>query len=124
MVLLDEATGVGVWPLERRGSVLRHAPGLAEGANVNAVGRLPNGAWAMRTFERGVEGETLACGTGAVACAILLAAWGLGQGGLATDIQTRSGRTLTVRLEQRGNTWLSTLRGEGRLVFEGSLRDL
>ena len=49
----------------------------AAGANVNWVQPLGDGRWRYRTYERGVEGETLACGTGAVAAATLLAAWGL-----------------------------------------------
>ena len=56
--------------LTHRGRELRFDP-LAgpAGANVNFVGSRPNndGAWPVRTYERGVEGETLACGTGAVA---------------------------------------------------------
>ena len=50
----------------------------AIGANVNFVapGSDDDRAWSIRTYERGVEGETLACGTGAVASAILMTAWG------------------------------------------------
>ena len=54
-----------------RGPELRNHPALAEGANVNFVSRRPDGSFTYRTYERGVEGETLACGTGAVATAIL-----------------------------------------------------
>ena len=55
-----------------RGPVLRSHPALSDGANVNFVARRRDGSFAYRTFERGVEAETLACGTGAVATAILL----------------------------------------------------
>lgn len=41
-----------------------------EGANVDFVQRMPDGSIRVRTFEKGVEGETLACGTGAVASAV------------------------------------------------------
>ncbi|MBR0175706.1 MAG: diaminopimelate epimerase, partial [Bacteroidales bacterium] len=41
-----------------------------EGANINFVQRLPDGSLKIRTFEKGVEGETLACGTGITAAAI------------------------------------------------------
>lgn len=92
-------------------------PARPDGANVNYVSSAVDGGWHMRTFERGVEAETLACGTGAVACAALLQAWG--DAGPAVRIHTRSGRPLTVTL--RGTENRPTLSGEGRLVFVGSL---
>src|SRR6185437_3708490 len=60
-----------------RGRELRRDPSLRPaGANIDFVSRREDGSWAIRTYERGVEGETLACGTGAIAAAILLSAWG------------------------------------------------
>ena len=76
----------------------------------------------MRTYERGVEGETLACGSGAVAAAVLLTAWGLASG--PVSIETRSGKTLTVRLERSGDRWSPSLAGEGRVVYQGLLSEL
>jgi len=108
--------------LEGRGSELRNHPSLAQGANVSFVTAGPDGSFAYRTYERGVEGETLACGTGAVAIAILLSSWG--ESGHETLLWTRSGRPLTVTLRPVGTRWLPSLRGEGRTVFEGSIRDL
>ena len=104
-----------------RGSELRSHPSLADGANVDFLSQTPSG-WAMRTYERGVEGETLACGTGAVACAILLKEWGVA--GDQVSLRTRSGRTLDVTLKRRGRAWYPSLRGEGRIVFEGLLREV
>jgi diaminopimelate epimerase len=120
VVLADDAEAVR---LMERGSELRHHASLAAGANVNFVS--PAGAaWRMRTFERGVEGETLACGTGSAATAFLLVSWGLAAGP-EIRIQTTSGRILTVTLRTSapGQTRPS-LRGEGRLVFEGTTVDL
>jgi diaminopimelate epimerase len=105
-----------------RGSQLRNHPALAEGANVNFVSRRRDGSFTYRTYERGVEDETLACGTGAVATAILLANWG--ESGKETTLWTRSELPLTVTLRRDGDAWLPSLRGEGRIVFEGSVRDL
>lgn len=53
------------------GRKIRHQARFADsGANVNFVEPLSSNAFKMRTFERGVENETLACGTGSVASAI------------------------------------------------------
>ena len=115
VVLCDE---VELADVSGRGRQLRHLPSLAEGANANFVSRRGSD-WAMRTFERGVEAETLACGTGAVASAILLSSWGLG--GAEIRLRTRSDRVLTVRLTKEGLAWHPSLRGEGRIVFRGCL---
>src|SRR3954469_18319474 len=105
-----------------RGPELRHHRALSDGANVNFVAKRPDGSFAYRTFERGVEAETLACGTGAVATAIALADWG--ESGRETTLWTRSSLPLTVSLRRQGNAWFPSLRGEGRIVFEGVLREI
>jgi diaminopimelate epimerase len=105
-----------------RGSELRHHPALPDGANVNFVSRRRDDDFAYRTFERGVEAETLACGTGAVASAILLSEWG--ESGKEITLWTRSSLPLVVTLKRNGKAWLPSLRGEGRIVFEGRIRDL
>ncbi len=104
-----------------RGAELRSHRSLAYGANVDFLSESPSG-WSMRTYERGVEGETLACGTGAVASAILLKEWG--KIGDRVSLRTRSGRVLDVSLKQRDGVWYPSLRGEGRIVFEGRLREV
>lgn len=64
-------------PLAEWGAALRHHPRFAPaGANVDFVARLGGQRCAMRTFERGVEGETLACGSGAIATSLWAAAEG------------------------------------------------
>ena len=115
VVLVDAVDGVDV---VGRGRPLRHDPSLAKGANVNFVGPDGAGGWRMRTYERGVEGETLACGTGAVATAVLLAVWGEAEGG--ARLTTRSGRVLGVRLGGSARDgWQPSLSGEARIVFSG-----
>jgi diaminopimelate epimerase len=104
-------------PLETRGRLLRRHAVFRDGANVDFVS--PAGsAWRMRTFERGVEAETLACGTGAVATAALLAAWGRTDEG-DTQIVTSSGLPLNVRLVRDKGRWRPSLRGSAVVTFRG-----
>lgn len=122
VVLWDPALGEP--DVERRGAELRHAPSLRDGANVNFVIPSPGGSpWRVRTFERGVEGETLACGTGTGACAALVRAWGLTSAGRLT-FESRAGLPLTVDLPEGADGIRPRLHGEGRLVFMGRLREL
>lgn len=76
----------------------------------------------MRTYERGVEAETLACGTGSVASAALIEAWGLG--GPRTSLLPKSGRALTATIRRQHGAIAPSLMGEGRVVFEGRLREV
>jgi diaminopimelate epimerase len=69
-----------------------------------------------------VEAETLACGSGAVATAILLTIWREASG--AIEIETTSGKTLRVRLERQDPHWKPSLAGEGRVVYQGSLSEI
>ncbi|HZE94771.1 MAG TPA: diaminopimelate epimerase [Gemmatimonadales bacterium] len=117
IVVVDDVDNVA---LMERGRALRFDPALApEGANINFISVDKNSVWRMRTYERGVEGETLACGTGAVGAGCAIQEWGLGR--LPITIQSRSGRTLGVRATRAQNgryddVWLA---GEGRMVFRG-----
>jgi diaminopimelate epimerase len=100
-----------------RGRPLRYDRSLAQGANVNFLSPDGAGGWRIRTYERGVEGETLACGTGSVASAILLVE--AGEAESPVRLTTRSGRTLTVRLRKSERGWEPSLSGEARIVFQG-----
>jgi diaminopimelate epimerase len=119
VVLVGDTDSVDV---AGRGKELRHHASLAAGANVNFVAQDGDGHWRIRTFERGVEGETLACGTGAVASGIMLETWGLS--GAQTTLETRSGRPLTVTVRHDSGAIRPSLRGEGRIVFVGELVDV
>jgi diaminopimelate epimerase len=90
-----------------------------EGTNVDFVSRSSGPDIAVRTYERGVEDETLACGTGAVASAIAH--------GLANRItppiavRTRSGDILTISFDENSGGYVNvTMEGPVRKVFEGS----
>ena len=116
IVLVDDIEAVDVMGRGRR---LRHDPATGpEGANANFIASPGNGPWLIRTFERGVEGETLACGTGTVAAALAVAA----RAGAKMPLEFRSwgGELLTVRASVKADVatdvWLG---GQGKLVFRG-----
>jgi diaminopimelate epimerase len=126
VVLVDD---IGAVDVVRRGRVLRFHPALGpEGANINFIGRTSSNTsgavdplapgWALRTYERGIEGETLSCGTGTVAAALAVA--GLRLADLPLAVRSSSGRVLSVSAGLEGETgreiWLC---GEGRLVAQG-----
>jgi diaminopimelate epimerase len=112
---------VDLVPVQSLGAALRHAPEVGpDGANVNFVSPSPAPPFRMRTFERGTESETLACGTGATAVAWTL--YKLGLSGLKVDLLTRSLRGLTVELQDSpGPGPRFFLTGEARFVYRGYL---
>jgi len=118
VILVDDLEAVDV---VGRGRPLRRHKSLKAGANVNFVAGRRDGSFSFRTYERGVEAETLACGTGAVAIAVLLNAWGLTDH--TVHLTTTSGRELRVRLT--GPQHLTpSLSGEAKLVYQGRLGEL
>lgn len=120
VILVDDTLAVDV---VGRGRPLRLDKRLKAGANVNFVAAAGTDEFTIRTYERGVEAETLACGTGAVAAAALLQAWGLA--GQVVHLRTKSGRTLTVTLRRKDDGQiLPSLRGEARIVYLGVTAEL
>jgi len=116
VIAVDDLEGLDV---TGRGRRLRSDPSLGPaGANVNFVWapREQGEPWLIRTYERGVEAETLACGTGTVAAGIALAARGVAS--LPVRFRSRGGEELLVRavLGDRvaSDVWLG---GQGKLVF-------
>jgi diaminopimelate epimerase len=122
--LVLEVDDVDAVDVASRGPSLRHDPALGPGgANVNWVAAVGDSSWRMRTYERGVEAETLACGTGSVACALSLGV--LGKAVSPVRIWTRGGLPLDVSWDATGERAASIrLRGEGRMVFRGILVSL
>ena len=66
VIFVDDIDAVS---LPELGPVIRHHQTFPKGANVNIVQRAGENTLRIRTFERGIEGETLSCGTGATAAA-------------------------------------------------------
>jgi diaminopimelate epimerase len=105
-------------PVVTLGAVLRRHPLLgAEGANVNFVRFSAADRMEIRTYERGVEDETLSCGTGILAGAA--AGVALAQARLPLRVATRGGFELGVETDPRGDHWFLT--GDARIVAQGEL---
>lgn len=97
----------------RLGRALRfHRAFGKSGANVDFV-EVKNNSLLLRTYERGVENETLACGTGIVAAAFVTRA--LGFNCSPAHVKVRSGATLTVQFASSD----VSLEGPGEIVFTG-----
>jgi diaminopimelate epimerase len=97
-----------------------NAPYTEAGINVNAVNILDDTHIAMRTYERGVEGETLSCGTGVTAAALSLAIMNSLGGGLI-HVSTRGG-DLSVAFSRSPKGFCNIqLQGPARMVFSGIL---
>jgi len=108
-------------PVQKLGAALRYHPHFApRGTNVNFIAPAGENGIAIRTYERGVEGETLACGTGVCAAAIIH--------------HELVGTPAPVRVNVRGGDWLEvgfektadgcrnvTLTGPADFVFDGEI---
>jgi diaminopimelate epimerase len=103
------------------GSALRHHPMFApRGANANFSEQRGPRRIAIRTYERGVEGETLACGTGVVASALIFAVIEKVTGPI--DVLVRGGDTLQVGFTREGEEFKNvTLSGPADFVFDGTI---
>lgn len=117
VVFVDDLETVDV---DGQGRELRCHPRFAPaGTNVNFVD--PSGdALAIRTYERGVEAETMACGTGATAAAVVAVAKGLASS--PVRLRTRGGVELGVQFSGDGASAEHVLlRGPAHLVYRGEL---
>ena len=103
------------------GNALRFHPHFApKGTNVNFVTETGPNSIAIRTYERGVEDETLACGTGMVACALIFGE--LAGATSPVQVKVRGGDTLEIAWEKTGDKWRNvTLTGPADFTFDGEI---
>lgn len=117
--LRDDLWAQNIVPL---GRAIRRHPDLVPdgGANVNFVCVRDAHSIEVRTYERGVEDETLSCGSGVVASAVTSALFG--RVSSPVSVLTRSGITLTVSFElAKGHAEEVRLRGDARLVYRATI---
>jgi diaminopimelate epimerase len=90
------------------------------GSNINFVHQLENDIFAVRTYERGVEDETLSCGTGATAVAIAMHHVGKTKSN-SIDLQVEGGK-LSVQFKENNGVYSDVfLVGPATFVFEGTI---
>ena len=110
IVIVDD---IGKVDVETLGPKIRHHESFPKGTNVDFVQRVGENALRVRTFERGVEGETLSCGTGATAAALILHR--LGMVGGTVQVETEGG-PLIIYLQDG-----AVLEGPAEKVFVGAI---
>ena len=105
---------------DRGAAIRRHKMFSPAGANVNFIEKRGPKKISIRTYERGVEDETLACGTGVVASALIFAATENVDGPIS--ITVRSGSELSVDFKRAGDQFTDvTLTGPAEFAFEGTI---
>lgn len=117
VIAVEDINAAPVVPVGRE--VRFHQHFAPAGTNVNFACAV-DGELVMRTYERGVEDETLACGTGAVASALMLGpAMGLKS---PVTVRVRSGERLKVHFDKQGEEFGAVfLEGAAHYVYSGKL---
>jgi len=118
VVVVDDLDAV---PVAEYGAGIRfHAHFAPRGTNANFIAPVDAQTIAIRTYERGVEAETLACGTGVVASALVFHELTGAKSPIA--VRVRGGDTLSVAFTgTRGAYQAVTLTGPADFVFEGEI---
>ena len=108
-------------PVEHWGAQIRYHPAFQpNGTNANFIKEIEPGKIAVRTYERGVEAETLACGTGVTAAGLIYGA--LSDAPSPVHLLVRGGDWLEVGFQRVGTGFQNvTLKGPADFVFDGSI---
>lgn len=118
VALVDDLKNFDV---KHKGAEIRYSDLYGKpGSNVNFVSQIADNHFALRTYERGVEDETLSCGTGATATAIAMHALGKTQAHhIFLDVE---GGKLEVSFVKEGDKYTHVfLKGPATFVFEGEI---
>jgi diaminopimelate epimerase len=113
--------GLEGYDVSKFGPAIRYHPEYQPaGTNANFIEVGDKHTIHIRTYERGVEDETLACGTGAVASALIAASKGLTSS--PVSVYPKGGEVLTIHFQKRGGDFSDVfLEGDARVVYEGIL---
>jgi diaminopimelate epimerase len=118
VIFVDTLDKIDVFNLGRQ--IRDHQKFAPQGTNVDFVEVLAKNSIKMRTYERGVEDETLACGTGAVASALVTSIrCGLQDMG-RFNVHTKGGEVLKVYFKRINNKFSEVwLEGKAKIVYKG-----
>jgi diaminopimelate epimerase len=119
VLFIDDMMGTDI---KKLGSKIRHYREFAPaGTNVDFIRLKSEDSLYIRTYERGVEGETLACGTGA--CAAAIVSHLLGKTKVPTKMYTKSGSILRIYFDVSDDSRVTNLylEGDAAVVYEGEL---
>lgn len=107
--------------IKEKGAAIRYGELYgAAGSNINFVKKIDDTTFRLRTYERGVEDETLACGTGATAVAIAMNATGQTDA-TAINVNVEGGK-LVVSFDKSENGFTNVfLKGPAEFVFKGTI---
>jgi diaminopimelate epimerase len=120
VIMADAIADIDVFHVGRE--IRNHKAFAPAGTNVNFICRQNQGHLAIRTYERGVEDETLACGTGSIASALIASCkleWPT-----PIDLMTRSGEVLRIYFNKSGSVFDNVyLEGDVRIIYTARLND-
>jgi diaminopimelate epimerase len=103
-------------------AIRRHEHYRPAGTNANFAAVIDGHTLRVRTYERGVEDETLACGTGSVASALIAARKGLVES--PVDVRVQSGELLRIHFQWTESGFTKVyLEGKAKVVYQGNLWD-
>ena len=119
VVFLENAFSAPGDLIHRLGAGFRYHPYFPKGTNVNFIEVKDRHTLLQRTYERGIEGETFACGTGATAAAVVSGLLGLADSPVTVRVV---GGDLSVSFERAGKGFSRVFLGGGaRFVAEGAI---
>lgn len=117
---IEQVDSLAGFPVVERGRKIRNEVYGKEGSNVNFVEQINNNTFQIRTYERGVEDETLACGTGVTAAAIAMHKTKKTNSNHIT-LHVEGGE-LQVRFDYKEGVYTNViLSGPAEFVFQGTI---
>ena len=119
VVIVEQVADIDVVSLGRE--IRLHGAFAPAGTNANFVQRREGNSIEIRTYERGVEDETLACGTGAIASAVISAQHFAMNS--PVEVKTRSGVYLIIHFDVEGGRFRNIyMEGDARIIYTGELQ--